>query len=229
MKRKIILARVSVCIACLILLNGCVAIYSHNLEEELSSTTEPTTTCQYHWAQPKLFLQTEKIKNWGYTHGSPLASGYTSLDSYVHSLLENCNDDSVNETLESKLSAYYLILGNRVWITNDPVTSFPVAILSASTLHLLPTPSKKHYAVCLEMTTSGGDKKIAIAKGSINVFGNAWGKGAIGDTDQKFIGNENELMRDITLQAWQKLWMSNDDEINKTPSCENRIKAIAKA
>jgi hypothetical protein len=100
---------------------------------------------------------------------------------------------------------------------------------SAYTLGFLPFPMTDHFAVCLELTSTDGLRRTALAQGQLDRFVNVWGSSNTRhhqgkDEQQRKV---DEAMREVTVYAWRKAWLPGQRDSDRIASCREELDAIA--
>lgn len=221
MKHRTMLRVLTVILCLQTLLSGCIASYSLHSEQEFSAPPDLTAVCGYKWTHVEAFFRNENVIS--HEWAPPGNFGYGSLDPYVRGLPNSCPDSAEADAREAQLSAHYLEHVNKI-------AQISAASLSAFTLGLVPAPFTHYYAVCLQVITPDGVRRVGLTKGKLDSFENVWGSS---DTrhhsgEQENRQTKEQLMRDLTLQAWHKIWLPTGSETKGVASCREALEAIAK-
>lgn len=182
-------------------LGGCIASYGTRHEEPSYAAPDPVHVCRYKWSvvAPRATSENELSRNL-----KPARLYGQSVASIVEELTAGCPSDDVGR-VGAQVSAYYLRYANQA--VRD-IAALPLAFLSGATLGLLPIPATDSFVACVEITTSDGTKRTALARGELDMAANFWG--SIGPPESS--GNtystqqQDKILRELTIRAWNKAW-----------------------
>ena len=204
-------------------LSGCIASYSLQSENDSVAAPDLSAACSYKWTTKDSWFRAESV--YSYKWGPPGAFGYRSLESYVQELPGNCPEAPPAGAIDATLSAHYLEYSNAF---ARGAAILPLSYLSGLTLGFLPYALTDYYAVCVEAGATDGLRRAGLAKGRMDSVTNVWGASNTRQhrgRDEK-IQKREELMRDLTMQAWHKAWMPSQQGATPIASCREALDAI---
>jgi hypothetical protein len=200
--------------------SGCISLNSVKSEEAFSAPPDPSRVCAYSWNIGETLLRTENLISYGWA--SPASFGYGATLTHVDQLASSCPVPWPERT--ATLSVYYLEHVSKAY---NAFVFTPLFFGSVYTLGIAPVPFYRDYVACVQTTSADGLSRIAIAEGSIYTLGNVWGTSNSphhqGKT--KMFELRTKLLRDLTSQAWHKLWHLDVENLG-AEGCRHRLEAI---
>jgi hypothetical protein len=202
------------------LVSGCVSVNSVTSEEQFLTPPDPSQVCAYAWKADEVLFRAENV--YSYHWAAPSAFGYGDIDGYAAELWRACDQRRSPDV--ARLSLYYLEYGSKVY---GHTMRIPMALITGLSLGTMPLPFFRSYTVCAEANLPHGQKRLAMAEGSVSTLANIWGMGNSkyneGETEAK--ERRARLMRDLASQAWHKLWLA-DGQATGTESCRHRLETL---
>jgi hypothetical protein len=200
-----------------LLMLGCVSSYTPHTDDQPVASGDSTEHCRYSFATDNLSTWFRASSVYAYEWGHPEDFGYDNVQP-LPGLIAACPDPGDAPKTEARVETYYLEYSNAaVRITN---VLFNLAMFPY-TFGFLPTPSTDHYAVCLQVTADDGMVRKGLVNGKLKSFTNIWGSGNTranqGETDRK--NAKEQLMRDLSIQAWQQAWAAPQEDVPPATLC----------
>lgn len=214
------------CLLCLLpLLSGCISSYSLHSEHDFSAAPDLTAVCGYQWTHVEALFRAENV--YAYEWAPAGNFGYTTLDPYVRDLPGSCPNPAATSAPQAQLSAHFIEYSNKA---ARLAAGLPIAFVMGITLGLAPFPLTNYYAACLQVITPDGARRIGTTKGSLDSFGNIYGTtdGPHRTGGQQETQKREQLMHELTLQAWHKLWLPMGVASEGAVSCPEVLNAIVK-
>ena len=143
-----------------LLLSGCVATYNTRHEEPIKAATDAALVCRYNWSADEPLFRSENIYSYKWAPASDF--GHHDLAAVLRDLTSECSNSISADRLDAKISAHALRHANKI---NRGAMVLPMAYATGFPLGFIRIPTTDHFAVCLEMTSSDGFRRTAIAQG----------------------------------------------------------------
>lgn len=211
-------------LAGLLLLGGCVADYKRYSEEQFSFPPDLSAGCNFHWTAEKAYYRI--ADGYGFAWASVGERGHPALQPFMKELLPKCSNAAGVQTAAAHLSTHYLEYVNK---DNRTKMMLPIGVFSLATAGYLPMEMRNFYVACVETTTPNGPRRAAVAHGVLEAVTNVWGASESllhpGGTMRRY--NREQLLRDLTRQAWHKLWTPGQGLAAGT-GCRNTLDALLK-
>ena len=190
-------------LAALLLLGGCVASYKHFSEERFSAAPDLTEACRYQWTAEKAYFRSEDQNGFGWADAGN--RGFPGLQRDLKELAAKCPGTDRKAGAQARVSAHYLEYAEQ---SNRKAMLLPVVYFQLLSFGYAPMDMTNFYAVCVEAATPEGPRRAALAQGKLDAIANVWGASQSllhpGGTMRQ--QNKERLLRDLTQQAWHKLW-----------------------
>jgi len=216
------LRRIAPLAGLIILLGGCVADYKRFSEERYSAAPDLSGTCQFQWAAGNAYYRVRDANGFGW--GEADKRGHPDLKPYLKDLAPKCPNAA--DAPRAFLSTHYVEYSNRA---NRSQMMLPVGFFQLLTLGYVPLELSSFYAACVETTTVAGPRRAAMAHGQLDAVTNVWGASESllhpGGTMRR--QNSEQLLRDLTQQAWHKLWTPGQG-LAAGAGCRDSLEALLK-
>lgn len=183
-----------------------------------------SAVCDYEWTRTESFWRgtggLEKIP-WQ----PPPGGVFRRIETFVGTLPQGCGDPGIAQRDEARLTAYY---AEHLYFGQKLAAYLPRVALSLYTLGFMPLPDTRYFAACLQVVTARGSGRNGLVRGQVNYFANVWGMGdnRFHRGKQKEAEQIEQLLRDLTVQAWHKLWQLPDGDANLITRCPDALDAM---
>lgn len=208
----------------LLIATGCVSSYTPHIEKAEAEISDPTGHCRYNFTRSNVSAWFRGDSVISYEWAPPEAFGYQNFDSLLLELPGPCPVEADEPRIDADIEAYYLEYSNKAARVAVVLTNLA---LLPYTLGFLPTPTVDNYAVCLQITSPYGLDRKGLASGSLSSVTNLWGHGDTrfnkGETDR--VRTKEELMRELSVQAWHKAW-TPQESLPPATTCREDLDAI---
>lgn len=210
-------------LAGLLLLGGCVADYKRFSEERFSAAPNLSEPCRYQWVAEKAWFRTVDHNGFGWTDA--VNYGFPALQRNLKVVAANCPANDRAGAAQARVSAHYLEYANQ---GNRKAMMLPVVYVQILTFGYMPLEMTNYYAACVEATTPEGPRRAAIAQGKLDAVTNVWGASDSLLHPGYAIRRQNkeQLLHDLTQQAWHKLWTPGQDLAGA--GCRDTLNALVK-
>lgn len=190
-------------LAGLLFLGGCVAHYKPFSEERFSAAPELSHACRFQWTAEKAWFRADDHNGYGWSDAGTL--GLPTLLRNLQNLAADCPGTGPASGAQARVSAHTLEFADQV---NRKAMLVPVVFFQLISFGYAPMEMTNFYAVCVEAAVPDEPRRAAIAQGKLDAVANVWGASQSllnpGDTLRQ--RNKEQLLRDLTRQAWHKLW-----------------------
>ena len=201
-----------------VLLGGCIASYSIRQDEPNQAAPDAALVCRYNWSVDEPYFRSEGLVS--YHWGPPTEFGHHDFAAALRDLTGECPASNAADRPDARISAHALHHANKY---TRGAAVLPASIAVGYTLGFIPLPATDYFAVCLEIKSKDGLRHAAIAQGRLDSFANKWG---FSKYKQERIGNREQIVRDLTVQAWHKAWNPAQSESGTIGDCRDALDAI---
>ena len=202
---------------------GCVADYRLFAEDKFSTAPDASAYCQYRWTAARSQYRVQDGRSYGWADAEQ--RGQPGLLPYLRELVTDCAGRTPKDSVGASVSAYTVDYFNK---EKRDARVVPTALMNMVSIGIMPMELSNNFAVCVEARMPDGQVRRAMARGTLDSVTNIWGamesplhRGGTIRHDNKF-----ELLRHVTQQAWNKLWLPGQTLDPKT-ACKGTLDALS--
>jgi len=193
-------------------------------EDQFNLPPDLSSGCNFRWTTGRAYYRISNSNGFAWANADE--RGHAVLQPFMKDLLPNCPRNAGTPAMEAQLTTHYLEYTNQ---ENRAKMMLPVGILSLATVGYAPFELNNYYVACVETNTPSGPRRAALAHGTLESFVNVWGSAETvlhpGGTVRRY--HRENLLRDLTRQAWHKLW-SVDQSLPAGRGCRETLDAMLK-
>ncbi|MFM9969802.1 MAG: hypothetical protein ACKVQK_15530 [Burkholderiales bacterium] len=197
MQGSIICAALS--LSAITLLNGCIGLYDRQSEAQFNTDIDLAGVCSFVWSADRANYRIANYNGLAWVNASQ--RGYPELESCSKTLLPRCPEGLIKTIAPAQLTTHYL---ESATPELGVAKALPIGAINLRDYDAKPTQRRSLYWACVETTTPIGPRRAALAQGSLQVSGT--GDGPIVTSPSLRQYEKERLLRELTQQAWVKLW-----------------------
>jgi hypothetical protein len=214
-----------VCVPIFLLLSGCIASYSIQHEDPVEAGPDAALVCRYNWSVDEPYFRSDNI--FSYQWASASSFGHHDLAAVLSDFTSACPASDSADRPDARISAHALRHVNKY---TRGAMALPTLFAWGYTLGFMPIPMTDYFAVCLEITSLDGPRRVGLAQGQLDRFVNVWGS----SNHRQYQGKDeqrqklDQAIREVAVQAWRKAWVPPQDGSQVIIACRDELDAIAK-
>ena len=206
------------------MLAGCIADYKLFAEDQPAWAPDFSAPCSYRWAADRSLYRA--VDSGGFGWGDSDKHGQSGLLPYLKEIASKCADQAPRNAPDAHVSAFNVEYVNR---DNRKTMTVPAGFAQMITLGTAPIGMSNYFAVCIEARLPDGERRMAMARGTLESVTNVWGamEGPMHPGNTLKRKNREQLLMHLTQQSWNKLWAAGET-LPGNAACRDTLDALAK-